>query len=149
MKVITKFKNTSAGTQYVKILKPIQNRILDDMTQWYTDWRENYSDPTHQYYTEFFVPNNNLPKRGTGNDRSRAQGFNSVDSYISGIVANHRYHRNPETGKFTTDFTAENIEWISGVSVFMNHIDPTKYTKFEFINEEDYVNPADELFDTK
>jgi hypothetical protein len=146
MKIKTKRKNTTATTQYVSIDKIYKSRILDDMTKWIIDWHENFNQPGNPYGNIIFNPDSKMPKLGTGNDRSKGTGYNSICTYIEGIVDNHRFTPNPVTGKFTTDFTEENIKWISVVSAIMRAIEPDTYTEFEFVDELKWVNPADGLF---
>ena len=146
MKIKFKLKKTTAGTQYVQTDKIYKSRILDDLTTMIIDWRENYDTPANPYRDVIFNANSKLPKLGTGNDRSRSTGFNSIYSYIEGIVDNHRFTPNAVTGKFTTDFTEENIHWIGVVSSIMHALDPDIYCEYKFINEDDWINPADGVF---
>lgn len=139
-------KDTSATTQYVSINKTIKDKVLDDIEHWVSDWHTNYT-PAHPNYNDVFAPNKDLPKRGTGNNRGRAQGYNSIESYMGGILDNHRYIPNPKTGKFTSDFTIDNIEWIGIVSAFMHNNDPEKYQAFEFVNDEEYQASTPEIFE--
>ena len=148
MKVKFKRKKTTAGTQYVHTDKIYKAKILDDLTTMIIDWRENYDNTTNPYRNIIFNPDSRMPKLGTGNDRSKGIGHNSIYSYIEGIVDNHRFTPNPVTGKLTTDFTEENLKWIGIVSAVMRELDPDTYTEFEFIDEDKWVNPATKLFGT-
>lgn len=148
MKIKFKLKETVATTQYVQIDKIYKSRILDDMTKWIIDWRENYDQPGNPYSNIIFNPDPKMPRLGTGNNRSRGVGYNSIYSYIGGIVDNHRFTPNPATGKLTVDFTEENIKWIGIVSAMMNAIEPDTYTEFEFVDEDKWINPATKLFGT-
>jgi len=149
MKIKTKFKDTTATTQYVQTDKIYKGRILDDMIKWIIDWHENYHTNSNPYGSIIFNPNPKMPKLGTGNDRSKGTGYNSICSYIEGIVDNHRFTPNPVTGKLTTDFTEENIKWIGIASAIMAALDPDIYTEFEFVDEDDWTNPADGLFESR
>jgi hypothetical protein len=98
------------------------------------------------YGSVFFEPRKDLPKLGTGNDRSKGTGYNSIYSYIKGIVDNHRIGSPYNGGKKTSDFTDDNLKWISIVSAIMHSLDPDTYTEYEFVDEDELVNPADSLF---
>jgi hypothetical protein len=146
MKVKFKLKKTTAGTQYVQIDSALKNRILDDLTKMIIDWYENYHTAPNPYGNIIFNPDPKMPKLGTGNDRSKGTGYNSIYTYIGGIVENHRIGSKFNGGKKTSDFTDENIHWIGIVSTMMHALDPDTYTEYEFVNEDDWINPAAGLF---
>lgn len=146
MKVKFKLKETTATTQYVQIDSGLKKRILDDLTKMIIDWRENYDTASNAYSGIIFNPNSTMPKLGTGNNRSKGTGYNSIYSYIGGIVENHVIGSKFNNGKKTSDFTDENIKWIGIVSTMMQSLDPDTYTEYEFVDEDKLDDPADTVF---
>jgi hypothetical protein len=47
---------------------------------------------------------------------------NSVASYVAGILNNQVFVPNAKTGRYQTDFTLENIQWIGQISLGMNSV---------------------------
>lgn len=66
-----------------------------------------------------------MPKLGTGNDRSKGTGYNSICSYIEGIVDNPVYTQSIGNQLITEENTPK---WIGIASAIMAALDPDIYT---------------------
>lgn len=114
MKVKYTTKDVRAGTTYVEIDRDQHTEILGYLIQWLAYLNEGIRDPRAEL-DGFFEGQESLPKMSRGKQ-------NSVASYIAGILNNQVFIPNKKTGRYQTDFTLENVQWIGQISIGMSEV---------------------------
>jgi hypothetical protein len=105
-------KDTRAGTTYVEIDRDQHTELLGRLIEWLALLNEGIRDPKAEL-EGFFAGRVELPKMSRGR-------LNSATSYIAGILNNQLFRPNEKTGRYQTDFTKDNIEWIETFSIKLN-----------------------------
>jgi hypothetical protein len=105
-------KDTRAGTTYVEIDRDQHTELLGRLIEWLALLNEGIRDPNTEL-EGFFAGRVELPKMSRGR-------LNSATSYIAGILNNQLFRPNEKTGRYQTDFTKDNIEWIETFSIKLN-----------------------------